>query len=88
MWYQIISIVISAIALLITVLNFRQNKDNKEAEELKEKFDLLEEKLEDLQEQCDNFGILQERVNNHTKYLDKIEDKVDEIIKLNMSIKR
>lgn len=100
-WYYIVSIIISGLAFLVSLLNFRHNKDIQEAKELKERFDNLELELEEkfdllnekykLSDEKHNLlssksGVLEERVNNEinasVKYRDKVDDKLDEVLRI------
>lgn len=92
-WYYLISIVISGLAFLVSLLNFRHNKDIQEAKDLKERFDTLEIDLDDkfdllnekykLADEKHNLlysksSVLEERVNNEINASVKYRDKVDD----------
>lgn len=91
-WYYIISSIFSAFALLVSLLNFRQNKNTQESKELKERFDYLEieikENLEASRSETEELfeiynvlsnklGVLEERVNNEISASVKYRDKFE-----------
>ena len=92
-WQAIISAIFSVIAIMISLLNFRLNRDIQKAKELKEQFDTCNEELDELKKTVDHLlkefnrvGIIEERMNNEiavsSKYRDKFEVKLDEIIRI------
>lgn len=91
-WYYVVSSLFSALALIVSLLNFRQNKNTQESKELKERFDNLEVEIkknldtsrsenEDLFEMhnalSNKLGVLEERVNNEINASVKYRDKFE-----------
>lgn len=82
--FQIISTIISGIAMLIAVISFRQKKTDKDNDISRDiaviKQDLYASKLGDRISKLEiEAGVIEERVDNEIRELDKLDAKLDEI---------
>ncbi len=91
-WSSVFSIISILISLSFGYLTYTFKKDTYKSKELQDKFDELSERIDDLEERFDDFyadytklEVLEERINNEisasSKYRDKIDDKLDLLLK-------